>query len=315
MKSISNLADQLGVTPAIIRSWQINLNLDHPRYSPDEAVYDEDWQRFFAEVARLRKQGQSFSRIRTSLAGELPARTSLPEPGQTKAAPPTNGSSSAQTPGNGNGNGTSAVKPAPLEHAVPEREPEPVEAAGPSGFSFNSREPRSYTPDEAPGHSLVRVSSDANLPSVQSLQRNMHEALIHQDMTKMAQTYVQLMENFQTLSQRYTESAYVIGQLEEKNRSLENLMHEKEDHFQDKEQAQVKRIQELEAHLESLKSSLNKREQDLSQSKDQLVTKDEITQVEKQLKLLAVSVFQQQEELKNSQNQGFWQKLKQRLLG
>lgn len=312
MKSISLLADQLGVTPAIIRSWQINLNLDHPRYSPEEPAYDEQWQRFFAEVARLRKQGQSFSRIRTTLVSEMPARDTLPEPGQHKAPA-----------GNGNGNG-SAPKAQPVEAPQPERvaervtervserEPAVAETASPLSFSFNSKEPRSYAPEE-PGHSLVRVNPDANLPSVQNLQRNMHEALIHQDMTKMAQTYVQLMENFQTLSQRYTESAYVIGQLEEKNRSIENLMHEKEEHFQDKEKAQIKRIQELEDHLNSLKSNLDKREADLSQSKDQLVTKDEITQVEKQLKLLAVSVFQQQEELKNSQNAGFWQKLKQRL--
>jgi hypothetical protein len=303
MKSIANLAEQLGVTPAIIRSWQINLNLDHPRYSPEEPVYDAQWQAFFGEVARLRKQGQSFSKIRSALATNMPSAGNLPQPG-------------THPPGNGNGNGTKTAPQAPPPES-PAPEPEP---AANLSFSFNSREPRSYAPAEDPGHSLVRVQPDAHLPSVQHLQRNMHEALIHQDLTQMAQTYVQLMENYQSLAARYSESTYVLGQLEEKNRSLEALMHEKEQHFQDKEQnlrekevSQVQRIQELETHLNTLRSSLNRREADLSRQQDVLVTKDEISQVEKQLKLLAVTVFQQQEELARSQHSGFWSKLKNRL--
>ena len=300
MKSISSLAEQLGVTPAIIRSWQINLNLDHPRYSPEEPVYDTHWQAFFEEVARLRKQGQSFSKIRSALAASMP--TSLPEPG-------------AHAPGNGNGNGKTQPAPPPVQEAPP---PEP-EAQNLS-FSFNSRDPRSYAPPEEPGHSLVSVNPGAHLPSVQNLQRNMHDALIHQDLTKMAQTYVQLMENYQSLASRYSESTYVLGQLEEKNRSLQHLMTEKEEHFRDKEQAlrdkeqaQIQRIQELESHLSNLRSSLNRREDDLSRQQESLVTKEEISQVEKQLKLLAVTVFQQQEEMARNQNTGFWGKLKQRL--
>lgn len=296
MKSISNLAEQLGVTPAIIRSWQINLNLDHPRYSPEEPVYDEQWQVFFEDVARLRKQGQSFSKIRAALAGSMPAPGSLPEPGAHA--------------GNGNGNGHAKAAP----EAPPEPPPAPAEER-PAGFSFSSREPRSYTPPEEPGNSLVSIGNNSNLPSLQNLQRNMHEALIHQDLTKMAQTYVQLMENYQTLATRFSESTYVIGQLEEKNRSLETLIGEKEHHFHDKEEAQIQRIKELEAHLANLRASLDRREDDLSRQQDTLVTKDEIGQVEKQLKLLAVTVFQQQEELaKQSQHQGFWQRLKQRWL-
>lgn len=309
MKSIANLAEQLGVTPAIIRSWQINLNLEHPRYSPEEPVYNEDWQAFFEEVARLRKQGQSFSKIRSALAASMPGAGVLPEPG---SHPPSNG------------NGAKPVPPAP----VPSAPVEPVAEAENRqnlSFSFNSRDPRSYappSPGEEPGHSLVRVNPDANLPSLQHLQRNMHEALLHQDLTQMAQTYVQLMENYQSLASRYSESTYVLGQLEEKTRSLETLMHEKEEHFRDKEQvlhekelAQQQRIQELEAHLSNLRASLDRREDDLSRQQDTLVTKDEISQVEKQLKLLAVTVFQQQEDLARNQQTGFWGKVKQRLFG
>lgn len=293
MKSIANLAEQLGVTPAIIRSWQINLNLDHPRYSPDEPVYNADWQSFFEEVARLRKQGQSFSKIRSALAAQMPASSALPPAGNGHSEKP---------PGNGNG-------------AKPAEAPPPAEPAAQLNFSFNSREPRSYAPEENT-QALVRVNSEAQLPSVQHLQNNMHEALIHQDLTKMAQTYVQLMENYQSLATRYSESAYVLGQLEEKNKALETLMHEKESHFQDKEQAQMQRIQELEAHLGNLRHSLERRETDLSRSQDSLATKDEISQVEKQLKMLAVTVFQQQEELARSQPPGgFWSKLRQRLFG
>ncbi|PKL75959.1 MAG: hypothetical protein CVV27_12705 [Candidatus Melainabacteria bacterium HGW-Melainabacteria-1] len=311
MKSIANLAEQLGVTPAIIRSWQINLNLEHPRYSPEEPVYDDQWQTFFANVARLRKQGQSFSKIRAALAESLPPAASLPELG-------------AQA-GNGNGNGhgkpASPAAPGVLPDALPGVPPGGgADDPQPMNFSFSSREPRTYAPDEEQGQSLVPVGPNSNLPALQNLQRNMHEALIHQDLTKMAQTYVQLMENYQTLASRYSENSYVLGQLEEKNRALETLMNEKEEHFQDKEQAQIRRIQELESHLDNLKSSLQRREQDLSRQQDTLsrqqdtlVTKDEISQVEKQLKLLAVTVFQQQEELAKSQHAGFWQKLKQKL--
>jgi DNA-binding transcriptional MerR regulator len=293
MKSIATLAENLGVTPAIIRSWQINLNLEHPRYSPEEPVYDDSWQNFFEEVARLRKQGHSFSKIRAVLSASMPSEASLPAPG----AAPKNGN------GNGNGNGKKAPE-------VPEP---PAETSQQNlSFSFNSREPRSYAPEES-SQSLVAVNPQSNLPSMQNLQRNMHEALLHQDLTKMAQTYVQLMENYQTLASRYSESTYVLGQMEEKNRSMETLLHEKETHFHEKEQAQMQRIQELESHLANLRQSLNRREADLSHSQEQLVTKDEISQVEKQLKLLAVTVFQQQEELAKSQNAGFWSKLKQRL--
>lgn len=293
MKSIANLAEDLGVTPAIIRSWQINLNIEHPRYQPDEPVYDTQWQGFFADVARLRKQGHSFGKIRTILASAMPDSHHLPQPGKAVAK--------------GNGNGANKTQ-ASDETLVNE-----VDAANSLSFSFNSRDPRSYHPSEESSQALVKLGSDSNLPALQGLQRNMHEALIHQDLTKMAQTYVQLMENYQTLAAKYTESAYAMGQMEEKAKSLETLLHEKESHFQDKEQAQIKRIQELESHLDHLRQSLQQRETDLNQSQEQLVTKDEISQVEKQLKLLAVTVFQQQEELAKNQNSGFWSKLKQKL--
>lgn len=341
MKSIAHLADSLGVTPAIIRSWQINLNLDHPRYQPDDPVYNADWEHFFQEVARLRKEGHSFGKIRTVMAQARPAADSLPAPGTHRSG------------GNGsNGQGASvaqdfqAARAEPHEALPSESSDDDLGIYGPPkderdalSFSFSSRErrkgpiiddspPQPSTPasiqaagamqNPASGNSnaLVQMNADGNLPSVQHLQNNMHEALIKQDLTRMAQTYVQLMENYQILASRYSESSYLMGQLEEKSNSLEERLkekderlQEKEQHHREKEREQVQRIQELEAHLETLKSSLHRREDELSQHQDKLVTREQITDVEQQLKMLAVSVFQQQEEQKSQDKEGFWQRI------
>lgn len=316
MKSIANLADELGVTPAIIRSWQINLNLEHPRYAPDDAVYNADWTVFFGEVARLRKQGQSFSRIRSSLISQQPHPDTLPSleslQRKTAVASPSSG-------GNGKASPFQAPEVSSERVLRPESDASDLGIYGPDepsplNFSFTSRDRRPALPVEDPGNALVRMGSENNLPSVQHLQRHMHEALVQQDLSKMAQTYVQLMENFQSLATRYGESHYVMGQLEEKAHALEKELQTKEQHFQAQEQLQRKRIAELEQHLESLKGTLNRREQDLAQHQDTLVTKDEISEVEKQLKLLAVTVFQQQEELarKSEAPSGFWQRFRQR---
>jgi len=293
MKSIEKLADQLGVTPAIIRSWQINLNLEHPRYAPEEPVYGVEWETFFQDVARLRKQGQSFSKIRALLTPTMPSEQLLPQPG-----------AAVKPPANGNGG------PAGRQAEQPQAETPEAEAG--VSFSFSSRERRPLPPSEDPGQALVQLRSENKLVSVQHLQKDMHEALLTQDLSRMAQTYVQLMENYQTLASRYSESAYVLGQLEEKNRSLEHQLEDKAQHFAAQEQAKQERIEELEAHLQTLKQSLQHREADLTQHKTDLVTKEQISQVEKQIKMLAVTVFQQQEKQAQSQPQGFWQKLKQR---
>ncbi len=331
MKSIASLADDLGVTPAIIRSWQINLNLQHPRYSPDSAVYNSDWQDYFQEVARLRKQGLSFSKIRNVLQEQKP------DPGGLPAFEP------EAVSGNGNGNGSApeaqgeVSEPSqPLHFSVssPERSepnrptPEPSVLSSQSSGTFQSASSFSVNPQQSSSpnsaspsnQSLVQVES--NLPSMQHLQHNMHEALLQQDMSKMAQTYVQLMENYQTLANRYNESAYIMGQLEEKNRSLEQLMNEKERHSDLSDSQKQEQIKELENHiqtlrdnlgqrdqnLDELKSSLQQRDQSLEQHQQQLVTKDEVSQVEKQLKLLAVSLFKQQEKTESEAEPGFWQR-------
>lgn len=291
MKSIADLAEQLGVTPAIMRSWQINLNLEQPRYAPDALIYDAEWEAFFAAVARLRKEGKSFSKIKSSLAGQMP-----PPP---KPAPPN---------GNGSKHPASSEDTAP-DSAAPE---DPAAETPGRSFSFSSRERRPLPVNEEAGQALVQLRSDTSLAPVQHLQRDMHEALITQDLSRMAQTYLQLMENYQTLAARYSESTYVLGQLEEKNRALEAQLQDKQHHFADKEATQQQRIQELENHLQSLKQSLARREDDLEQHQDSLVTKDQIALVEKQIKMLAVTVFQQQEQQAEAQKQGFWQRLTRR---
>ena len=96
LKSISALAEVLGVTPAIIRSWQINLNLKTPKYGNDEAVFNGAWQGFFEKVAALRKEGHSFSKIRTVLATITPPENSLPEPG-SQPLPPSNATPLSKT--------------------------------------------------------------------------------------------------------------------------------------------------------------------------------------------------------------------------
>lgn len=302
MKSIADLAQELGVTPAIIRSWQINLDLRHPRYEPEDPAYNADWSHYFQEVARLRKQGQSFSKIRASLNSIRPSSDDLPAAGSTVST---------------GGNGFSAYQP-PVAEAPAEEDD--------LHFSFSSQDRPPYQPVAAQTPGLMQMPADSRLPSMQHLQRNMHEALLQQDLSKMAQTYVQLMENFQTLASRYSESAYIMGQLEEKNRSLEQLMHEKEQHFHDKDSQQQAQIKELENHIQTLKdnlqkqdsqvgdlqSALQRRETALEHQQEHLVTKEEVSQMEKQLKLLAVSIFKQQEQ-QEQEPVGFWQRFSRRL--
>lgn len=330
MKSIAHLANDLGVTPAIIRSWQINLNLDHPRYNPEDPVYNNDWQHFFQEVARLRKQGKSFSKIRSALSQAIPSGEQLPEPDSLKAR-----KNDTEVPLSEKKSPTHQYQPPEVsregkQHTLrtDENEANELGVYGPDktsestpeahSFSFSSRErpPRANLEDNSNSHSLVRMQGHENsLAPVQHLQRDMYEAMLEKDMGKMAHTYVQMIENYQTLASRFSESTYVIGQLEEKNRALENKIEDKEQVFQDKEKNQLQRIQELENHLKSLKSSLEQREADLDHQKDKLVHKDQINDVEKQIKMLAVTVFKQQEALKESQNQSVWQRIKQRWLG
>jgi len=325
MKSISHLANDLGVTPAIIRSWQINLNLDHPRYNPEDPVYNSDWSNFFQEVARLRKQGKSFSKIRSALSKNVPSADHLPdpnqksnvtEPPQEKAIGKNKTSQQFQPPEVNKENSQHTLKNDVEADDLGVYGPPKKEAVTDElSFSFTSKD-RPLRPNlEDTGNSLMRMqANETGLAPVQHLQRDMYEAMLEKDMGKMAHTYVQMMENYQTLASRFSESAYVLGQLEEKNKALENQLKDKESHFQEKEEGQIQRIKELESHLEALKSSLDNRESDLTHQKEKLVQKDQIDDVEKQIKMLAVTVFKQQEALKESQNQGFWKRVKQRWL-
>jgi hypothetical protein len=304
LKSISALADELGVTPAIIRSWQINLNLKTPKYGNDEAVFNAAWQDFFEKVAALRKEGHSFSKIRTVLAAITPPEKSLPEPG-SQPVPSDNGSPLTKT---------QIFQPQELkkdaEKTVVRSELSSDELLGVYGPSTEMQgRPIS-------GGNLMAASQNMALPALitdpknnggalQHLQSNMHEAILQKDLQQMTSTYVQLVENYQALASRYSESTYVIGQLEEKNRALEERL-------QQEQLAQTEKTQQMEAHVGSLKNMLDSQSNRLDQQGASLVTKEEIDQVEKQIKLLAITVFkqQQQQASSNQEHSGFWGRLK-----
>ncbi|MBT9546838.1 MAG: MerR family transcriptional regulator [Candidatus Sericytochromatia bacterium] len=297
MKSIAALAEDLGVTPAIIRSWQINLNLKMPKYGNDEPVLNEAWQQFFEQVAHLRKEGQSFSKIRTALATITPSEKTLPEPGsqQNNQAP----SSSAP------------LSPAQIfqpQEIKQNHKHEPAPQVIRSEMSSDDLLGIYGPPSEAnQSMTLPALVADPkqNLGALQHLQSNMHEAILQKDLQKMTHTYVQLVENYQALASRYSESTYVIGQLEEKNRALEDKL--KQD-----QALQAEKAQQMEAHVGSLKNMLESQNNRLDQHSSSLVTKDEIDNVEKQIKLLAVTVFKQQQmqQMASQSNGNFWGKLK-----
>lgn len=296
MKSIAALAEDLGVTPAIIRSWQINLNLKMPKYGNDEPAFNEAWQKFFEQVAHLRKEGQSFSKIRTALATITPAEKTLPEPGSQnqKAAPSSAPLSPAQI-----------FQPQEIKQT---HKHEPAPQVIRSELSSDDLL-GIYGPPSEPNQSMVLpalvTDPKQNAGALQHLQSNMHEAILQKDLQKMTTTYVQLVENYQALASRYSESTYVIGQLEEKNRALEDKL--KQD-----QTAQQEKAQQMEAHVGSLKNMLESQNNRLDHHSSSLVTKDEIDNVEKQIKLLAVTVFKQQQmqQMAAQSNGNFWGKLK-----
>jgi hypothetical protein len=297
MKSIAALAEDLGVTPAIIRSWQINLNLKMPKYGNDEPVLNEAWQQFFEQVASLRKEGQSFSKIRTALAAITPSEKHLPEPGsqQNKQAP---SSAAPLSP-------AQIFQPQEIkQNSKHEPAPQVIRSEMSSDDLLGI-----YGPPSEPNQSVklpaLVADPKQNLGALQHLQSNMHEAILQKDLQKMTHTYVQLVENYQALASRYSESTYVIGQLEEKNRALEDKL--KQD-----QALQQEKVQQMEAHVGSLKNMLESQNNRLDQHSSSLVTKDEIDNVEKQIKLLAVTVFKQQQmqQMASQSNGNFWGKLK-----
>ncbi|MGE3728597.1 MAG: hypothetical protein AB7I41_23810 [Candidatus Sericytochromatia bacterium] len=306
MKSIAALAEDLGVTPAIIRSWQINLNLKMPKYGNDEPAFNEAWQAFFEQVAALRKEGQSFSKIRTALATITPAEKTLPEPGSHH----NNSVSSSAAP----------LSPAQIfqpqeikQESIQENKQGSKQTSAPqvirSEMSSDDLLGIYGPPTSESSQNVVLPALVAdpkhNLGALQHLQSNMHEAILQKDLQKMTHTYVQLVENYQALASRYSESTYVIGQLEEKNRALEDKL--KQDQALQQEKAQ-----QMEAHVGSLKNMLESQNNRLDQHSSSLVTKDEIDHVEKQIKLLAVTVFKQQQmqQMASQNNGNFWGKLK-----
>lgn len=279
MKSTQDIAEALGITVAILRSWQINLNLEHPRYAPEDKVYDAPWVDYFTQVARLRRQGVSFRNIREELQG-----------GQPRQVPP-----------------------------LPDSQP----VSQPMTPASNTQNTPSNLPVTASSQALVNQNTQPGTPSIQSLQNHMHEALLQQDLTKMAQTYVHLMENYQNMAGRFSENTYLLGQLEEKSSALETRLAEKERHYREQEQQHKSQREQLEAHIQSLQKALDhsddrfdtaqghlqKKEADLSAHHDKLVTKNEMTSVEDQLKAIQSALQQQEQLLVTEQNKSFWQRL------
>lgn len=72
--NITELADELGVTPAIVRSWHTYLNLTIPDQG-EVPTYDSHWQHIFREIAELRKNGISFNEIAEKIAPLLAGET------------------------------------------------------------------------------------------------------------------------------------------------------------------------------------------------------------------------------------------------
>lgn len=282
MKSTQDIAEALGITVAILRSWQINLNLEHPRYAPEDKVYDAPWIDYFTQVARLRRQGVSFRNIREELQGQQPKQTPQWPSSPSFDSPEALHQQSSQMPN----------KPSNL-------------------------------PVTASSQALVNQNTQPGTPSIQSLQNHMHEALLQQDLTKMAQTYVHLMENYQNMAGRFSENTYLLGQLEEKSSALETRLEEKEQHYREQEQQHKAQKEQLESHIQSLQKALDhsddrfdtaqghlqKKEADLSAHHEKLVTKNEMTSVADQLKDIQSALQQQQQLLVDEKNKGFWQRL------
>lgn len=313
MKSIAAIAEQLGITPAILRSWQINLNMKIPKYGNDEPVFNERWQEFFQQVAQLRKEGQSFSKIRSALAAVIPPENSLPEPGSTSAppaTPPLRKEHAFQPQGV-----VPAVSTQVIRSDLSSDEllgiygppAEPTQSTLPLSSVAVSRSEKTLKPQEMPENLVLPTlvgDSRTGMGTLQQLQTHMHEAILQKDLQKMTHTYVQLVENYQALASRYSESTYLIGQMEEKNRSLEERLRQEE-------QAHSEKVKQLEAHLGSLKNMLEIQNHRLEQQGAALVTKGEIEQVEKQIKLLAVTMFkQQQQQAEMQQRKGFMARLR-----
>ncbi len=287
MKSTQDIAEDLGITVAILRSWQINLNLDHPRYEPEDMVYNSDWQDYFAQVARLRRKGLSFRNIRTELQAKQP------------------------------------VPPAEAPQASPAKPAVSPSYTSPHSQASHNSVSNSTVPVTASSQALVNQNTQPGTPSVQALQNNMHEALLQQDLTKMAQTYVHLMENYQNLAGRFSENTYLLGQLEEKASALETRLKENEQHYREQEAQHASHTQRLESHIETLKQALEnsderfdgaqdhlrKKDADLESHQKNMVTKGEMSDVGQQLQDLQRVIQQQNEMLEAERNLSFFQRL------
>lgn len=283
MITISALAEQLGVTPAIIRSWQINLNLPLPAVNGSEQSFDEQWQQVFSRVAQLRKQGQSFSQIRQTLAGTLPP---LPDTAARPFVPP-----AATT--------TRVVKPSVSEQDLGMYGPQaPVPTASQAAHPLAGA-PAPPPASPAPEKSPVTTGSQA----LQKLTPESRELLLRQELKKVSNSYVRMVENYQALASRYSESTYTIGQLEEKNRALEERLRQIE-------QSHQQEAGQMLAHIDTLKHQTEAQEERLDHQSEELVTHAHLQEVEKQIKLLTVTLFRQQQAQTPT---GFWGRMRARL--
>lgn len=348
---IIELAEILGVTPAIIRSWQNNLNFNIPKDDNNEWIYDQNWQNIFKQVSDLRKLGNSFSQISEQISGLVPQAGILPK-SSGKASKRKNlklASTSPTTSESANDSDIKSFSPPPItskeevkvvrsnvsekdilglygphgEEEEEKKEPEDplAQVSHPKNALIQENAIQtleSYQPMSAFESVLVEKNAQPIIPwsaetiskELQLLEKNMVNAVSEQDIRQMMDTYTRLVESYQALASRYSESSMKIGELEQKNKDLESRIeegHSREQELKDKDSQEV---EQLRAHVGSLKKMLEGQDDRLSKQSEELnknlITSEHVDAVKKEVRLLTLHMMKQEEE----RQQGFFAKLK-----
>jgi predicted RNase H-like nuclease (RuvC/YqgF family) len=154
-----------------------------------------------------------------------------------------------------------------------------------------------------PAPSETKAPVPSGTQALQKLTPESRELLLRQELKKMSNSYVRMVENYQALASRYSESTYTIGQLEEKNRALEERLRQLE-------QSHQQEAGHMLAHIDTLKHQTETQEERLDHQAEELVTHAHLQEVEKQIKLLTVTLFRQQQ---TPPPTGFWGRMRARL--
>lgn len=165
--NITELADELGVTPAIVRSWHTYLNLTVPGQG-EVPTYDSHWQHIFREIAELRKNGISFNEIAEKIAPLLAGETD-------EIAPPNGG-------GGLDENTIAALLGDPLDS------PNPDESVLPTTLVEPSPEKRAEPPAPSAGSPFKRPTPAAiavDTPEPSEIRAFMPPVLSSQDQSKV----------------------------------------------------------------------------------------------------------------------------------